>query len=287
MKELVFIKYFRGRFSPFGCGGAAFYRHCWRASGFLLSALVLFTSCALQNRTQLFRNPAHEKVYKAGVKKGLSLIKLKPTQEDLQYYRYRINQGDEIRVRFLNLPPELGEGVYKLEPDGKYIVSTDGYIALPLLGRIYVQHKTTDEIQKKLFAEYAAYFPIPSLDVSVTNLKVYVFGEGRQGVIILPNERTHLIEALALAGGVPNSAKPYKIKIIRGNLQDPQIIWVNPRDITVLGSQELYMHSGDVIYLEPRNMQLFIREVAPYTTVINLVTLLPTIYILLRNIGVF
>lgn len=252
---------------------------------FFIMGILFLNACAMQSKTQMFRNAEHEKVYRAGAKAGKSIIKLNESQQNLEYYRYRISVGDELRIRFLNLPPELAKGAHEIQVDTRYLVTTEGYVAIPLIGKIYVRGKTVEEIQRKLILEYTAYYPNPVIDVNVTNLKVFIFGEGRQGVVILPNEKTHLIEALALAGGIPNSAKPHKVKIIRGTLNNPEVIWVNTRDISVLSAQELYMQAGDIIYLEPRNLQLFIREVAPYTTVINLVTLVPTFYILLRNLG--
>ena len=258
-------------------------RFFWVGGMPVLLALV-FTSCNLQKNTQLFRDEKYEAIYKEGVKRGESIIRRFPTSDTLQYYRYKIQSGDELRIRFLNLPPELAQGSFEIKADEKYIVNIDGYLSTPLIGRLYVKDKTTEEVQKKLTMEYHQFYRAPSIDVSVSNLKVYLYGEGKQqGVVILPTERTHLLEALAIAGGVPSTAKRHKIKILRGDLNNPQIIWVNLNRIDILGDEDLYMRSGDVIYIEPRNVQAFVNAVQPYTTFVNVIMVLPTVYLLIRS----
>jgi polysaccharide export outer membrane protein len=246
--------------------------------------MTILTGCNVQKKViQPFRDEKYESIYREGVKRGEAIIRRFPTTDTLQYYRYRIQSGDELRIRFLNLPPELAQGSFEVKADEKYIVNIDGYLATPLIGRLYVGNKTTEEVQKKITQEYSQYFKNPSIDVSVSNLKIYLYGEGKQGVIILPTERTHLLEALAIAGGVPREAKSNKIKIIRGDPTNPQIIWVNLNQIAVLKDEDLYMRSGDIIYLEPRNLYLFVREFQPYSTLLTVFTVVPTIYLLVRT----
>ena len=251
----------------------------------LLFFTLLFSSCGVHKRVGVFNDPKYEEVYKEGKKANQAVIRLKPTRDTLQYYRYRLQPGDELRVRILNLPPELAEGSYELEADARYIVNIDGYVHLPLAGRLFVQDKATEEVRRKLFEVYAAYFNQPNVEVMVSNLKVFVFGESdQQGVVILPTERTHLLEALALSGGVPQYAKSDKIKIIRGNLNDPQIIWVNLNYISALREEDLIMRSGDIIYLETRTIPLLLREAAPYLVFVNIITILPTLYLVFRTL---
>jgi len=263
-----------------GFGGLAYRR--WI---FLLWAAVVAlgaTSCAPE---QVFHSKDYEKIYKAGRKQGLTVIRRLPIEDSLQYYRYRVLPGDELRVRFLNLPPELAEGSFGIEADAKYIVNIDGMVAVPLVGRLRARDRTTDQLEDTLTQMYAQYFPAPNIDVSVANLKVHVYGEAaNQGVILLPTERTHLVEALAIAGGVPRTARADKVKIIRGHLRNPQIIWVDLRKVEGLSQDDLYMRSGDIIFLETRPMQAFVRELQPYATTINIITILPSLYLLFERV---
>lgn len=256
-----------------------------RAVLLLMVAATVLQSC--QSKATLFRSKTHEEYYKSRRNEKLPVVKLKPERDTLAYYRYKINPGDELRVRFLNLPPELAEESYEIKSDEKYVVSTDGYITPPLSGRIFVAGKSTDEVQKTLVSAFGDYFPSPSIEVAVTNLKIFVMGEVQlQGVITLPTERTHLVEALALAGGVPSTAKMDKVKIIRGEFDDPQVIWVDLQQIESLEDDALYMRSGDVVVLEPRNLLVIMREIQPYSTLLNVLTLVPTFYFFLRTAGI-
>lgn len=240
--------------------------------------------CAsLQKKTQLFRDDRYEKIYEAGRKKKLPIIRRFPPVDTIANYRYKLQQGDELRLRFLNLPPELAQGSFDVKADEKYIVNFEGFVSVPLVGKLHVANMTTEDVSRLLIREFSIYYPNPAIDVAVSNLKVYLYGEGKQGVIILPNEKTHLLEALSLAGGVPSTAKRHKIKIIRGDLKNPQIIWVDLNYLESLSDPDMYMRSGDVIYLESRNLALIAREVIPYATFVNIFSLLGTTYVIIRN----
>jgi len=253
---------------------------------FLLGVFGLFmTSCGgLQRQTQLFRDERYEKIYKEGRKQKFAIIRRFPPVDTVASYRYKLQQGDELRIRFLNLPPELAQGTFEIKADEKYIVNFEGYVTAPLIGKVFVLGKTTEDVNRILSKEFSAYFPNPSIDIAVSNLKVFIYGEGKQGVITLPTERTHLLEALAIAGGVPNTAKRHKVKIIRGDLKNPQIIWVDLNYIEALSDPDMYMRSGDVIFLESRNLALIAREVTPYATFVNIISLLATTYLIVRSI---
>ncbi len=258
---------------------------------FLLAGVwLLAAGCSLQRDTNLFRDPVHEKYYRKGRRAGQAVIRLKPGIDSLRNYRYRIQSGDELRIRLLNLPAELGQTAFELKADERYVVNVDGYIHLPLAGRLYVQDRFTEEVRLRIEEAYSLYFPKPTVELTVTNLKVYLYGDsrrmgGQQSVILLPTERTHLIEALAIGGGIPYTTKAHKVKIIRGRLDDPQIIWVDMNRVSALRDEDLFMRSGDIIYLESRFMPLLLREAQPYIVLINLFTLVPTIIILIRTIS--
>jgi polysaccharide export outer membrane protein len=251
---------------------------------------MVLSGCGIQRDTNLFRDPVHEKYYRKGRREGLAVIRLKPTADSLRIYRYRLQPGDELRIRLLNLPAELGQSAFELKADERYIVNVDGYIHLPLAGRLYVQDRFTEEVRLRVQEAYSLYFPNPIVELTVTNLKVFLYGDSRrqgtgQSIILLPTERTHLIEGLALAGGIPYTSKAHKVKIIRGRLDDPQVIWVDMNRVAALRDEDLFLRSGDIIYLESRLMPTLLRETQPYLVLVNLLTIIPTFIILIRTVS--
>ena len=54
--------------------------------------------------------------------------------------------------------------------------------------------------------------------------------------------------------------------------------------VAALRDEDLYMRSGDIVYLETRDLPLFLREAQPYLIFINIFTIIPTLIILFRTI---
>ena len=88
--------------------------------------------------------------------------------------------------------------------------------------------------------------------LKITSRVVYVFfGDGGQGKIVtLEEDHTSLIEALAAAGGISEWGKAYKIKIIRGDLKNPQIFLVDLSTVEGMKKSSLYVQSNDIVYIE-------------------------------------
>ena len=63
------------------------------------------------------------------------------------------------------------------------------------------------------------------------------------------NDNTTLFEALAQAGGL-NGGKAYKIKIIRGDLRNPQIFLVDLSTIKGVVKSDFVLQANDIIYIE-------------------------------------
>jgi polysaccharide export outer membrane protein len=134
-----------------------------------------------------------------------------------------------------------------------YLIDKDSLVKLPLLGRVQLTGLTLDSAEKKLEGMYATYFIQPYVVMKMTNRVVYVFlGEGGQGrVVQLQDDHTSLIEAIATAGGISETGKAYKIKIIRGNLRNPEVYFVDLSTMEGVKNSNLYVQSNDIVYIEP------------------------------------
>ncbi len=264
----------------------------------LLLLLLTQTACTGTRRSQLFLDPEYEEYFKAQKTRNYSIIRLKEDSVgDVTPYEYRIQPGDQIQVSFYNIPFELITGRLNAGGGGgilqqgfpirqQYLVDVQGYMTLLVIGRIKVEGKTLQALRQELTEAYSEYYDNPVIDVNVASLRVFVFtSAGGQGVIPLQREETHLVEVLAQVGEIAYNSKINKLKIIRGELDDPQIIWVNLRNMRSLGHPELVLHDQDIIYLEVRNLAYFLRELQPYTSLVAAVNVIPTIFLLTRNLG--
>lgn len=269
---------------------------------FALSLLaVLMTSCAAKRTATLFADPGHEQYFNARKTRNYSVIKYNYQDSTTVHYAYRIRVNDEISVRILNLPIELSTSNIAVRPRGAdesylnytglieetaYKVDVDGYIHTNLIGSVPIQGKTIREVREMLEKLYSNVFKEPKIDVRVTTLRVFAFGEfGNAGPVLLPREQTHLVEVIALAGGIKQEGRVNKLKIIRGSFQDPEIIWVNMRNVEALNDSSLYLHDGDILFVEKRSLPYFLSESRPYVALLNTLLVIPTLYLLGRNLA--
>jgi polysaccharide export outer membrane protein len=162
----------------------------------------------------------------------------------------------------------------------QYFVRPDGYVDLPILGEMYVKGMLRLDLERLLREKYATFFNDPFLTVTISNRRVFLFrGLGRGNVIVLPNENTKLIEVLALAGGITSDSKSHKIRVIRGDYNNPTIKRIDLSTIKGLKDANMIVLSNDIIIVEPitRVVPELLREISPYmsllTTILSLAIL--------------
>ena len=171
------------------------------------------------------------------------------------------------------------QGGSYLQPGGgiQYKVEFDGTVKMPLLGHISLKGMTVRQAETFLEEKFAAFYNKPFVLLDVTNRKVTIFPgtEGAAQVVGLTNENTTLLEALAQAGGISNSGKAYKIKLIRGDLKDPQVYLVDLSTIDGMKQADLILQANDIIYVEPtlRIDRDIMGEILPYLTFITTMVL--------------
>ena len=159
----------------------------------------------------------------------------------------------------------------------RYKVEFDGTVKMPLLGYIKMQGLTVREAEFFLEEKFSVFYNKPFVLLEVTNRKVTIFpgSEGSAKVIALQNENTTLFEALAQAGGIASSGKAYKIKLIRGDLKNPQIYLIDLSTIEGMKKADLYLQSNDIIYVEPsiRIEKEIMGEIFPYLSFLTTIIL--------------
>lgn len=227
--------------------------------------LALFTGC---NNMLLLQTDNEKDLYKSLKVQGKSITRY-PSSKDTTYYIPKISIGDNLLIEYINQP--ITEEVATVTKE--YFVNNNGEILLPLLGKIKVVGYTIYELIDTLEKKYANFYVDPKINVVNKSMKVYLFGDfNKTGAISLPHERMHLVEVIGLAGGVNNFAKIDRLKIIRGDLKKPKIIWVDLTKQNILKSEELIVQNGDIIYLRPKTIALFTRNVLPWLQLSSILT---------------
>jgi polysaccharide export outer membrane protein len=164
----------------------------------------------------------------------------------------------------------------------QYTIESDGYVKLPLLGRVEIKGLTVREAEKLLEEKYSAYYNKPFIMLRVLNRKVLVFkGEGGSAnVVPLNNDNMTLIDAIASTGGLASTGKAYNIKLIRGNLKNPQIYQIDLSTLEGMKQSDLQLQANDIIYIEPtRNLaESLLVKISPIIGLLTTITLTIAIF---------
>ena len=136
----------------------------------------------------------------------------------------------------------------------QYKVEFDGTVKLPLLGHVSLKGMTIREAEVLLEEKYSAFYNKPYVLVEVTNRRVIVFpgAAGAARVVPLANENTTLLEGLAEAGGIAQSGMAYRVKLIRGDLKNPQVYLIDLSTIEGVKKADLILQANDIIYVQPK-----------------------------------
>jgi len=134
-----------------------------------------------------------------------------------------------------------------------YSLETDGFVKLPLLGRVALKGMTIKEAERMLEEKYTGFYNNPFIIIKVLNRRVLVFkGEGGSASVVpLTNDNMSLIEAVAASSGLAITGKAFNIKLIRGNLKNPQIYKIDLSTIEGMKKADLQLQANDIIYIEP------------------------------------
>jgi len=245
----------------------------------LLSFSAFFlTSCQL-NPSIMFKVP---KDYQYANEQTIGNIEYRITPNDIIGFSVYTNDGFKL-IDLTTSATSISAPMSNMNGGNNanqtlFLVEPDGQVKLPIIGKVKISGMTVREAEKYLETQYSTFYNKPFVMLRVTNRRVMVFsGTGGQGrVVTLDNENTHLIEALALAGGITNTGKAYKIKLIRGDLRNPKVMLIDLSTIEGLKQSNLMLQANDIIYIEPvpRVTQEFLLQLTPFVGVITSLALL-------------
>ena len=211
---------------------------------------------------------------------------------------YKIQPGDNLFIRALNIIDEKSSGVLNGETTrsnymssdasiylNSYTVNKDGYIDYPLTGLVEVKNLTVEQAKEKLQLELSKYVKETALMVKLSNFDLTILGEvSKPGKYKVYQSEISILEALALAGNVTNFAKNDAVKIVRRTDNGSEIVIVDIGDANILSSPYYYLKPNDIIYVEPLKFKQWGFTAFPYSTVLSIVSLAITIFTLAKKL---
>lgn len=242
--------------------------------------IALFLGACNFNSSRMYRTP-----------KGYSFAD-KPSSPDLEY-RLRANDIVDFRL-YTNDGFKLID-LYSISDNRpamvtgdffRYRVEFDGFVKLPIIGRVELKGKTLREAEVFLQDMYAKYYISPFVILTVSNKRIIVFpgNGGAAKVVDLPNDNISLVEGLAMAGGITENGKAKQVKLVRGEGSKQQVFIFNLNTVEGVEAANIVLLPNDVIYVEPRSntTRLAIREVGP---IISILVSAVTLIVLLQRVN--
>ena len=216
---------------------------------FLIHILIVlfFASCATSRQAVYFNNVPDELV-----------DNLNPDIEQ------KIAPNDILSIVVTSLNPDAslifnnGSSSNSTQAPG-YLVDQDGNIQFPVLGKLQVagitKKQLTENLRNSLIEKKLLIDPVVA--IRYLNFRVTVLGEVlRPTVVIVPNEKISLLEALGMAGDLTIYGRRDNVTLIRDENGKRLIKRINLNSGEIFDSPYYYLKSNDIIYVEPNKTKI-------------------------------
>ena len=170
-----------------------------------------------------------------------------------------------------------------------YLVDKDGYIEMPVLGKIKAGGLTRLELQADIMRRLidGDYLSDPYVMVKFRNYKVFFLGANGGKSINITNERCTFLEALALSGDMNVYTDRGKIAVLREVDGKMVTRYLDPRSSDVFKDPFFMLQQNDIIITQNRpfrNFQESANQISPImsfiTSVISFTSLIISIILI-------
>jgi polysaccharide export outer membrane protein len=202
---------------------------------------------------------------------------------------YKLQPGDNLYIRYVNIVDAqsaaslTGESINRSQTVGggdasiylqSYTLDEEGYIELPLMGKMELKNLTVDEAKAVLQTELDKYINQTTIIVKLASFNLTVLGEvNRPGNFKVYQAQINLFEAISLAGNMTSFAKNDEVKIIRQTDNGSEIVTIDMGSADILSSPYYYLKPNDIIYVEPLKIKQWGFTAFPYSTVLSVISL--------------
>jgi polysaccharide biosynthesis/export protein len=167
---------------------------------------------------------------------------------------YRISSRDILQVAVFQVR----------DLDGTVQVAEDGYVALPLVGKVQLRGKTTNEAEQIIAGKLREkYMQSPQVSVSVKQYgkRITVSGEVKKPIVLPDDGNTTLLQAVSNADGFSPLADQSRVHIARSKDQQVQDEIYSVNDIQAGKTKDPLLKGGDIVVVEQSGTKLALQSV--------------------------
>lgn len=168
---------------------------------------------------------------------------------------YRLGRNDVLDIAMLG-HPEIGSRESTPGSRLGITVRKDGNVWLPVIGPVVAEGQTLVEFEASLRKAATRFYVDPQVSVEILrheSQKFFVVGEVRAPGAFPVDGDTTLLEALTLAGGVPETGDLTSGTIVR----DGKPLPIDLHGLAKLGdlTRNVFMRAGDVVFIPDNSVQ--------------------------------
>jgi len=175
-----------------------------------------------------------------------------PTYEKSVYENYVLQINDELVVRVIT-KDEVLRTIFPTPGTGNtisYRIYEDGTVDFPLVSRVPLVGKTLREAEKNLTDSLLDFSSDVRVKMALKTSTFCVIGAAGRGYYPIYKERLTIFQALAMSGGMEQSAKFSQVKIVRTLPNQTIIKSFDIRSKSIIDSEFYYIQPNDIIYCD-------------------------------------
>jgi len=201
----------------------------------LLVVITSFSSCYTRLSNNLLQERSELPVYEKGV-----------------YENYILRINDELIVRVISRDATL-KLIFPTNITNNtisYRIYEDGTADFPFVSSVPLVGKTLKEAEKTLEEALADFSSDVKVKMSLKTSTFCVIGAAGRGYYPIYRERLNIFQALAMSGGMEQSAKFSQVKIVRTLPNETIIKTFDIRSKSIIDSEFYYIQPNDIIYCD-------------------------------------
>jgi len=165
-----------------------------------------------------------------------------------------------------------------------YMVDKEGFIDLPVIGKIHVDGLTLPEAESKIKLRATEFLKEPSVKVKLLSFKVTVLGEVvNPGIYFNYNVSFTILDAISMANGNTDFSNINKVRILRQTPAGMVAHRIDLQNYEFLSSEAFYLQPDDILYIEPARYKNVSLKTPVITLILTSVTTILLIATFIQN----
>lgn len=247
----------------------SFYRNISLIVFFIL--LILLSSCVAQRQVEYLQNK--DKNVKTFNEGAFPDYKLKPNDE----LYIQINSFDDEAANVFSNSRQQSFYMGSIQPYGasllSYSVNKEGYLLLPVIGKILVKDKTLSDVSSILKDSLNHVLNQPIVSVKLVNRFVSVLGEVlNPGHFAYAQDKLSIYDAVGLAGDITDYGNRDDVILVRNENGENKRISINLSKSDILASDYYYLRPNDIVYVKPLRKKFWGMRQFPFSILFSTIT---------------